>query len=178
MWAVARVAVEELGAACTDAERRAANRLHDRLRAAGHEAWVETVWVRPRWAWSVALHAALTVVGGLIAIGAAIPGLIVAAIGTLGLIGEAFGYPGPLRLAMRRRATQNVLVEPPDRDRVALLFVARYDAPPTGRSARLLPTLRPYYPVAALVVTACAAARLAGADGILVGAAQLIPTVA
>jgi len=55
--------MEELPAACTDAERRAANRLHDRLRAAGHEAWVETVWVRPRWAWSVALHCALAAMG-------------------------------------------------------------------------------------------------------------------
>jgi hypothetical protein len=34
---------DDLPAACTDAERRTANRLHDRLRAAGHEAWVETV---------------------------------------------------------------------------------------------------------------------------------------
>jgi hypothetical protein len=178
MRLVARVEVEELGAACTDAERRAAGRLHDRLRAAGHEAWVETVWVRPRGAWSVALHAALAVVGGLVAIGAAIPGLGVAAIGTLGLTAEALGYPGPLRLAMRRRATQNVLVEPPDPSRVALLIVARYDAAPRGRSARLLPTLRPYIAAAALAVTACAAARVAGVDGPVLGALQLIPTVA
>src|SRR5262249_53534536 len=38
--------------------------------------------------------------------------------------------------------------------------------------------LRPYYPLAALVVSACAAARVAGVDGVLLGAAQLIPTVA
>ena len=42
---------------CTDAERRAAGWLHDELRAAGHEAWVETHWVRPQWALSLALHA-------------------------------------------------------------------------------------------------------------------------
>src|SRR3954470_14688255 len=94
----------ELGAACTDAERRAANRLHDRLRAAGHEAWVETVWVRPRWELSLGLHCALTVVGGLVAIAAPIPGLVVAAIGALGLVAEALGRPGPVRYAMRRRA--------------------------------------------------------------------------
>ena len=39
---------------CTDAERRAAGWLHDELRDAGHEAWVETHWVRPQWALSVA----------------------------------------------------------------------------------------------------------------------------
>ena len=33
-------------AACSDAERRAALWLHDELRERGHEAWVETVWVR------------------------------------------------------------------------------------------------------------------------------------
>jgi len=44
---------------CTDAERRAAGWLHDELRAAGHEAWVETHWVRPHWALALALGALL-----------------------------------------------------------------------------------------------------------------------
>ena len=47
---------------CTDAERRAAGWLHDDLRANGHEAWVETHWVRPQWALSLALHATVGVV--------------------------------------------------------------------------------------------------------------------
>jgi hypothetical protein len=166
--------MEELPAACTDAERRAANRLHDRLRAAGHEAWVETVWVRPRWAWSIALHCALAVIGGLVAIAAPVPGLVVAAIGALGLAAEAVGRPGPLRLLMRRRATQNVLVEA----RTRHLLVAHYDARPSGRAARLLPTLRPWLALCALAVTTSAAGRLAGVEGIALGAAQLVPTIA
>lgn len=170
--------MEELPAACTDAERRAANRLHDRLRAAGHEAWVETVWVRPRWAWSVALHCALAAIGGLVAIGAPVPGLVVAALGALGLAAEALGRPGPLRLLMRRRATQNVLVEPGHPDRSALLLVARYDAPPAGRAARLLPTLRPWLTLCALAVATSAAGRVAGVEGTALGAAQLVPTLA
>jgi hypothetical protein len=85
---------DEPPAACTDAERRAANRLHDRLRAAGHEAWVETVWVRPRWAWSVALHCGLAAIGGLVAIAAPIAGLLAAALGALALIAEALNLPG------------------------------------------------------------------------------------
>src|SRR4051794_18768480 len=168
----------ELATACTDAERRAANRLHDRLRAAGHEAWVETVWVRPRREWSLALHCGLAVVGGLVAIAAPVPGLIAAGLGAFGVVAEALGFPGPLRLAMRRRATQNVLVEPRHPDRVSLLLVARYDLAPAGRAARLLPTVRPWLAVCALAVTASAAARVAGAHGVALGAAQLVPPIA
>ena len=58
---------------CTDAERRAAGWLHDELRAAGHEAWVETHWVRPQWALSLALHATLGVVASVLAITAPLP---------------------------------------------------------------------------------------------------------
>jgi hypothetical protein len=164
-------------AACTDAERRLANELHDRLRAAGHEAWVETVWVRPRWAWSIALHCALAAIGGLVAIGAPVPGLVVAALGALGLAAEALGRPGPLRLLMRRRATQNVLVEPRP-GHTPILLVAPYDARPTGRAARLLPTLRPWLALCGFAAAACAAARVAGQEGGALGAAQLVPTVA
>ena len=174
-----RSIVDELSAiegraACTDAERRAANLLHDRLRAAGHEAWVETVWVRPRRAWSVALHCALTVVGGLLALSAPVPGLVAAALGALGLVAEALDRPGPLRFLMRRRATQNVLVEPRHPDRVALLVVAPYDAPRAGRAA----PLRPWLAACALAVTATAAARVAGVEGTALGAVQLLPTIA
>jgi hypothetical protein len=168
---------DELPAACTDAERRAANRLHDGLRAAGHEAWVETVWVRPRWAWSVALHCGLAAIGGLVAIAAPIPGLIAAALGALGLVAEALNLPGSLRLAMRRRATQNVLVEPRQPDREVVLLVARYDAPPAGRAARLLPRLRPWLALCGLAVATSAAGRVAGADSAALGASQLVPTL-
>jgi hypothetical protein len=41
--------------ACTDAGRRAALWLHGVLRARGHEAWVETRWVRPQRAAALAL---------------------------------------------------------------------------------------------------------------------------
>jgi hypothetical protein len=169
--------MEPAPAACTDAERRAANRLHDRLRAAGHEAWVETVWVRPRWAWSIGLHCALAAIGGLVAIAAPVPGLVIAAIGALGLAAEALGRPGPLRLLMRRRATQNVLVEPRPGG-TPILLVAPYDARPAGRAARLLPTLRPWLALCGLAVATSAAGRVAGVDGTALGAAQLVPTIA
>ena len=52
---------------CTDAERRAAVWLHDDLRERGHEAWVETVWVRPQWWTSLAAHAVLGLAASLVA---------------------------------------------------------------------------------------------------------------
>ena len=43
----------------TDAERRAAVWLEHDLAARGNAAWTDTYWVRPGWAWPVALAAAL-----------------------------------------------------------------------------------------------------------------------
>ena len=41
--------------------------IHDQVREEGHEAWVETLWVRPQWAASLALHALVGVAGSLAA---------------------------------------------------------------------------------------------------------------
>ena len=82
---------------CTDAERRAAAWLHDDLRANGHEAWVETHWVRPQWALSLALHATFGVVASLLAIATPLPAAILAAVAALSMAVEANGRRGPLR---------------------------------------------------------------------------------
>ena len=95
--------------ACTDAERRAAGWLHDELRAAGHEAWVETHWVRPQWALSLALHATAGIVASVLALTAPLAAAIVAGVAALSLALEAGGRSGPLRRLLPRRATQNVL---------------------------------------------------------------------
>jgi hypothetical protein len=138
---------------CTDAERRAAGWLHDALRAAGHEAWVETYWVRPQWALSLALHATVGVVASLLAVTAAVPAAIAAGMAALSMAVEAVGRTGPLRWLFPRRATQNVLTVPADVARagsapqsgagaradaapIALLICARYDAPRGGLVTR------------------------------------------
>ena len=117
---------------CSDAERRAAAWLHDDLRADGHEAWVETHWVRPQWALSLALHATVGVVASVVALSAPLPAAIAAALAALSMAVEASGRTGPLRLLLPRRATQNVLTVP-DEDTapdVTLLICA-----PTRRAA-------------------------------------------
>jgi hypothetical protein len=170
-------------AVCSDVERRAAVWAHDELRARGHEAWMETHWIRPQQAASLTLGCALTAIGGLIAIGAPVPGLVVAAAGALSVLADVAGRAGPLRLLMPRRATQVVLVAPDEDDdaraAVDLLVVARTDVPRRGIAARLarVPGGLSWVGAAAVAVAAAAGARAAGADGTALGIAQLVPTV-
>src|SRR5215207_9069225 len=148
---------------CGDVERRAAVWAHDALRARGHEAWMETVWVRPQLALGLALGCALAAVGGLVAIGAPPAGLAVAAVGALSVLADAAGRTGPLRLLLRRRATQVVLVAPAGGAAVELLVAARTDVPRRGVARRLarVPGGPAWVAACALAVTAAAAARAA-----------------
>jgi len=166
---------------CTDAERRAAGWLHDQLRGEGHEAWVETHWVRPQWALSVALHATVGVVASVVAISAPLPALIAAGVAALSMAVEAAGLPGVLRLLFPRRATQNVLtVAEADSaaGRVTLLICAPYAAPPGGLGARFVAGRRAWVAGALALVTACAGLRLLDQDGLWVGLLQFVPTLA
>src|SRR5215218_6652932 len=104
-------------AVCSDVERRAAVLLHDDLRARGHEAWLETHWVRPQLAPAVALGCAPAL------------GLAVAALGALSLLADVAGATGPLRALLPRRASQVVLVAPAGGAVVDLLVAARTDVP-------------------------------------------------
>ncbi len=181
---------------CSDAERRAAAWLHDELRAGGHEAWVETHWVRPQWALSLALHATLGVVASMLALSAPLPAAIVAAAAALSMTVEASGRGGPLRSLFPRRATQNVLTVPDEEGApdVTLLICARYDAPrgglvtregPRRLAARLrrrvggrAPGPRAWVALALAAVAVCAGLRALDFDSSWVGLAQFLPTVA
>jgi hypothetical protein len=166
--------------ACSDAERRAAVWAHDELRARGHEAWVETHWVRPHLALALALGCALAAAGGLVAIGAPVVGLAVATLGALSVLVDVAGRAGPLRLLLQKRATQVVLVAPDEgAAAVDLLVVARTDVPRGGVARRLarVPGGLWWLAACAVAVVAAAGARVAGADGVVLGVAQLIPTV-
>jgi hypothetical protein len=158
--------------ACTDAERRAALSLHDELRGRGHEAWVETLWVRPQRALELALAGLLAVAGSLVATAVAIPGLVLAALGALWIL-----VPLPV---LPRRATQHVLTAVPE-EGIVLAITAAYDAPKRGfvLNDRWRRYLRPrWLPAAcAVVVTAAAAARVAGYEPGWLGPVQLVPTI-
>lgn len=172
--------------ACTDAERRAALWLHDDLRARGYEAWVETVWVRPQWAWSLLWHAGLGVATSLVATTLPAPALIVAAVLAVSYAAEVAG-PGGLSHVFYRRATPLVVVEPPDPAKIALWVTANVDAPRTGLAfrerwrrwgARLRPGPAAWVVLMLVWVIVIAGLRRTGAEGQAIGAVQLVPTVA
>ena len=164
--------------ACTDAERRAALWLHDELRSRGHEAWVETRWVRPQRYTTVALGCLLAVAGSLLSTFAAAAGLAVAVAGAAVLALPVAGWALPL---LPRRATQQVLTEAHERG-TALVIVAAYDAPRRGLvlNDRWRRLLRPRWGLAAcgVAVAGAAGARLGGVEDTWLGAVQLVPTVA
>jgi hypothetical protein len=151
--------------ACTDAERRAALWLHDELHDRGHEAWVETRWVRPQWAAALALGSLLAVAGSLVATTAPVPGLVLAVAGALTILLRPFP----------RRATQHVLTAVPGED-VVLAVCAAYDVPRRGLIAER--RLRNPVPAAcAVAIVGATAARVADYEPGWLGAAQLVPTV-
>jgi hypothetical protein len=176
----ALTAIPDRGA-CTDAERRAALWVHDDLRRRRCEPWVETVWVRPQWQWSLVWHGALGVAVSLASTAVPAVGLGGALLAlSLGL--ELAGFPVLTRF-FYRRATQLVVAEPPG-DGIALWLVAHTDAPRCGgafreRWRRLARRLFPLWLTVAafLAVTALAAVRATGTEEAWVGAVQLLPTV-
>jgi hypothetical protein len=166
-------AVPDRGA-CTDAERRAAVWLHDELRSRGVDAWVETRWVRPQRYATLALGCLLAVAGGLLATIAPPAGLAVAVAGAVLLV------PGFVLPLFPRRATQDVLTEPPFEGH-SLVITAAYDAPRRGLvlNDRWRRRLRPRWSLlaCAVAVAATAGARLAEVEATWLGAVQLVPTI-
>ncbi len=171
--------------ACTDAERRAARALATELERRGHEAWVETHWVRPGWAPAVALGSLLAVAGSLLSVAVPLAGVILGAVAAACLALEAAGRQSPLRWLGHRRATQDVVSLPPAGDGVMLVIAAPYDAPRRGLLLndrwRALGVrsrgVRGWLAFGALVIAGASAARLQGVDDLWLGAIQLVPTV-
>ncbi len=165
----------------TDAERRAAMHLRERLRGMGREAELEAVEVRPRFGLAHTFHALLAIVGSVVAVSSPTVGAaMVLAAGVLVLL----DLTGPLSVTRRltgRRASQNVF-SPEDRGRAGtLILVAHYDVgrdAPAFRLARRV--LRSPWAVllgaiGALLVCVCL--RALGLEGNVLTAAQFVPTV-
>ncbi|HKE80829.1 MAG TPA: hypothetical protein VKB54_16050 [Solirubrobacteraceae bacterium] len=158
--------------ACTDAERRTAVALADELRTAGRAPRLEARWVRPRWpAWQ-ALCAIAGVVGTVVSVDHALAGLVVT--GAALVVSVAYER-GRLPLG-RGRATQDVVAPATSARGVALVVMAAVDRPRTAL-LRHVPAPLLWLQGALVLSTALAAARLAGADGTVLGAAQLAPSV-
>jgi hypothetical protein len=156
--------------ACTDAERRAALALAGELRAARRSVELQARWVRPGWpAWQ-ALCAAAGVVGTVLSVSHPVAGVVVTGAGLV--VGVAHGR-GRLVLG-RARATQDVVAAARAPSRVAVVVMAAVDRPRAAAIAQS-PTALWWVHGALALAAGLAAARVAGAEGTLLGAAQLVP---
>ena len=184
--------IERRGAG-TDAERRAARSLGEELAASGREVAIEPFWCRPNWALAHVWHAALGLLGSLVAVGSPRVGGALILVALLSVIADALLGISPGRRLTPERASQNVIAPPPDEGeakRVRLIITANYDAGRTGvayrdriraATARLAGRGAPgwlgWLAIALVWLEVIAIIRLEGAGGTAVGAAQLIPTV-
>jgi len=178
----------------SDAERRAARELQRTLLDGGREAELQTVWVRPAWAATHALHAVLGALGSVLAVLVPVAGAAVLGVTLLSLLLELAGWGWLARRLTPERASQNVVSPPPTSAPFRLLVTAHYDAGRSGfvyaeRLQRLggrawrwtrghVPGPFGWLTLALLAALGCAAARIVGATGFGVGLVQLLPTVA
>ncbi len=177
----------------SDAERRTAQHLQQRLEALGRTADIEQLAIYPAWPLAYALLAAATVGASVLAVYVPIAGAVLALAAALLTFLDAGLLIPTVRRLLGRRASQNV-VSWGDTDKPGDIFlVAHYDAGPAGfahsdRAARLRAAVSglvrgPIGPLrllfwAELGVLACALARLAGLDGTALTAVQFVPTIA
>jgi hypothetical protein len=173
-FAEAETLVDEFGPRPpgSDAERRAAQHLANRLRELGREAHVEAFSVWPRWAAGYAVNAGIAIVGSVVAVSSAAIGTGLVMLAAILTFLDLAGIAPTTRRLLGRRASQNV-VSWGERDLPgALLLVAHYDSGPT----RTRP-LRPLF-LAMLVLLACSVLRVAGMSGTALTVVQFAATVA
>jgi hypothetical protein len=177
----------------TDAERRAANWLAQRLREGGRRAVVEPTYVHPQYGLVHALHCALGFAGSLVAILTPPVGFAMVLVAALSMYLDLNGRFYLARRLFFRRASQNVVSPGRRSNASARLFIcAHYDSARSGaafqpkrvarasRLARRLPF--PIAPFRVLfwslaILLPILGARMAGVDSGLISLLQLIPTL-
>ena len=178
-------ALLELGrrAPGSDAERRTAVHLRDRLAALGRDAEVEGFDAFPHWPLAYAILAGATVGASVLAVYVPVAGAAVALVAALLTFLDAALLIPTLRRPLGRRASQNVISKGGAESAGALVLVAHCDAGRGGivQSPRLarrpIGGLQPLF-WAELGVLACALLRLTGLEGTVLTIAQFVPTLA
>jgi hypothetical protein len=176
----------------SDAERRAAAYLKQRLEGLSRQVDVESVDTWPGWPLAYAILAAAAVVGSVLSVSVPALGAALALLAALLTFLDAGVLFPTLRRLLGRRASQNV-VSWGDRDKPGmLLLVAHYDAGRGGialgqkaearRAAFGNLVRRPIGPLepllwAELAVLVCCILRLASLSGLVLTVVQFIPTV-
>ena len=179
---IAALAEHSRRVAGSDAERRAARHLGNRLRALGREVDVEPIRIRPRAALAHAIHASLAIAGSLVSVADPAAG---AALVLLATVLAALDLMGVLRLTRAvtgRRASQNVSSPEGGEKAGVVLVVAHYDSGrDAGGLARLTRFVRDPWALllgSMLLLLGCCVLRVIGAEAPALAVAQFVPTVA
>jgi hypothetical protein len=177
----------------TDAERRAANWLAERLREGGRRVVVEPTYVHPQYGLVHAFHCAVGFAGSLVAIIQPAVGFALVLAAALSMYLDLNGRFYLARRLFFRRASQNVVARGKRPKAPARLFIcAHYDAARTGtafqpkrvaRMSRLAARLP--FPIAPFrilfwslaILLPILGARMAGIDSGLISLLQLPPTL-
>lgn len=185
-------ALAEPRPAGSDAERRAAGQVAERLRELGREVAVEPIDVYPRWAMVHAIHALLAVAGSLVSVAQPIVGLALVALAALSAFGDAAGLLGPLRRLTGRRASQNVVSLGGEERAGQIVLLAHVDSARGGAifstglqrrlavlGARMRRPIGPFvvFMAALVALVLCCVVRVLGQEGDVLTAVQLIPTI-
>jgi hypothetical protein len=177
----------------TDAERRAANRLAERLRDGGRRAEVVPIHVHPQFALVHAAHCLLGFAGSLLAVVSPPAGFAVVLATAVSMYLDLNARRYLLRRLFFQRASQNVISPGPSPGAPARLFLcANYDAPRAGalfapgvtawltRIGRVLRApAGPFRPLfwSLAVLLPILGLRMAGIDSGAISVMQLIPTL-
>jgi hypothetical protein len=117
----------------TDAERRAAGWLGERLRQGGSKVEIEPTYVHPQWATTYLLHCVVAIAGSLAATGAPAVGFALVLAAATSLYLDLSGRRYLLRRLFFRRASQNVISPPlDDSEGPRVIICANYDTGVTG----------------------------------------------
>ncbi|HEX6460753.1 MAG TPA: DUF4910 domain-containing protein [Thermoleophilaceae bacterium] len=178
----------------TDAERRAAVHLAERLRSLGREADIEPVRVRPGYPLTHLIHALLGIAGSVLSVSHPLIGIVLAFIAVVSTFGDLTATFYLVRRLTPGRASQNVVSrEHSGGEKPGLLVLtAHYDAARTGaifgrrsleRTAALSKLIRRpigrFAPLfwSLVVILVCALLRLLGISPLPVTVIQFVATV-
>lgn len=162
----------------TDAERRAARWIQQRLESAGRPAATEPFRMHPGHAAAHVIHATLGIVASVLAVYVPAAGLALAFLATVSAIGDLTATFYLARLLLPTRASQNVVSDLDTGKPGVLALVAHYDAPRDGmlndRRLRAWPRV---FLGSLIVITLCSVLRVLGLNATGFTIVQFIPTV-
>jgi hypothetical protein len=176
----------------SDAERRAAEHLVERLSQMGREAETEAIETWPNWPMTYALHVAVAVVGSVVSVTIPVIGAALVLLATVLTFLDANGIAFTTRRLFGRRASQNVISREDSDKGGTIVLVAHYDSGRSGLAfnrrlqerratfnkliKRQIGPLQPlFYSMVAVLI--CTLLRLPGIENTILTVIQFLFTV-